>query len=103
MYSRMASVGKGRKWYLDSGCGRHMIGDKSMFSCLTSIDGGYVIYEDNGKVKLLVKGDRGAQFCDIHNVLLVDGLMDNLLSASQVCEKWSEVIFESNVFHSKCY
>lgn len=72
-----------------------MIGDKSLFSCLTSVDGGYVIYEDNGKVKLLVKGDTSAQFCNIHNVLLVDVLMDKLLSTSQLCDKCSEVIFES--------
>ena len=37
------------KWYLDSGCSRHMTGDSSQFLTLTPMDGGMVTFGDNGK------------------------------------------------------
>ncbi|GKV38984.1 hypothetical protein SLEP1_g46830 [Rubroshorea leprosula] len=42
------------KWYLDSGCSRHMTGDPPQFSSLMPLDGGTVTFSDNGKG--LVKG-----------------------------------------------
>ncbi|RZB42876.1 hypothetical protein D0Y65_053466 [Glycine soja] len=40
-------------WYLDSGCSRHMMGDKNTFVPLKAKEGGYVTYVDNSKGKIL--------------------------------------------------
>ena len=41
------------RWYLDSGCSRHMTGDKTKF-CLLTKNGGQVTFGENFKKKLLV-------------------------------------------------
>lgn len=53
--SRKASSTRGR-WYLDSGCTRHMTENVSYFASLTKINGGNVTYEDNGKDKIWGEG-----------------------------------------------
>ena len=35
-------------WYLDSGCSRHMSGDKSYFTSLQKYEGGIVTFGDGG-------------------------------------------------------
>nr|AAR96003.1 retrotransposon-like protein [Musa acuminata] len=91
------SQARSKRWYLDSGCSRHMTGDPSQFSKLTSIDEGYVTFGDNNKGKIIGKGTIGnkSNFF-IEDVLLVDGLKHNLLSISQLCDKGYIVKFESN-------
>ncbi|RVW92656.1 hypothetical protein CK203_041605 [Vitis vinifera] len=37
------------KWFLDSGCSRHMIEDESKFAFLTKRKGGYITFGDNAK------------------------------------------------------
>ena len=44
-------------WYLDSGCSRHMTGDKTMFSTITPKDGGYVTFGDDKKGKIIGIGN----------------------------------------------
>lgn len=61
------------KWY-DSGCVRHMNIDKSIFSCITSKDCGYITYGNNGKGKLIREGDIAMHSSKIYNVYL---LMDS--------------------------
>ena len=91
------SQARSKRWYLDSGCSRHMTGDPSQFSKLTSIDEGYVTFGDNNKGKIIGKGTIGnkSNFF-IEDVLLVDGLKHNLLSISQLCDKGYIIRFESN-------
>ena len=36
-------------WYLDSGCSRHMIGDRSLFKVFESKKGGNVTFGDGSK------------------------------------------------------
>jgi len=38
---------KQKSWYLDSGCSRHMTGEKSMFLTLTMKEGGNVKFGGN--------------------------------------------------------
>ena len=45
------------RWYLDSGCSRHMTGDKSKFCLLTESDGGQVTFGGNSKGKIIRIGD----------------------------------------------
>uniref|UniRef100_A0A2N9HKZ7 CCHC-type domain-containing protein n=1 Tax=Fagus sylvatica TaxID=28930 RepID=A0A2N9HKZ7_FAGSY len=42
-----------KKWFLDSGCSRHMTGDKNKFTSLTLKDGGNVKFGDNSKGKII--------------------------------------------------
>uniref|UniRef100_A0A2N9FGB8 CCHC-type domain-containing protein n=1 Tax=Fagus sylvatica TaxID=28930 RepID=A0A2N9FGB8_FAGSY len=47
------------KWFLDSGCSRHMTGDKNKFTSLTLKDGGNVKFGDNSKGKIIGIGNIG--------------------------------------------
>ncbi|RVX02270.1 hypothetical protein CK203_028289 [Vitis vinifera] len=41
------------KWFLDSGCSRHMTEDESKFAFLTKRKGGYVTFGDNAKGRII--------------------------------------------------
>ena len=70
-------------WYLDSGCSRHMTGNKAMFSTLTPKDGGYISFGENKKGKIIGIGSIGkSNTSTIENVLLIDGLKHNFLNIS---------------------
>ncbi|KAL3510135.1 hypothetical protein ACH5RR_029536, partial [Cinchona calisaya] len=47
------------KWFIDSGCSRHMTGDASLFTNLTSKNSGKVTFRDNNKTKSIGIGDVG--------------------------------------------
>src|ERR1044072_6860264 len=47
---------KEEDWYLDSGCSKHMTGDKSKFSFLTPKAKGFVTYGDNNQGRILGVG-----------------------------------------------
>ena len=84
------------KWFLDSGCLRHMMGDKNKFTSLALKDGRNVKFGDNSKEKIICIGNIGKTYSlVIEDVLLVDGLKHNLLSISQLCNKGYNVIFKS--------
>jgi len=84
-------------WYLDSGCSRHMTGDKKKFKNFKRKEQGFVTYGDNNKGKILGMGDvSGGNTLEIKDVLYVEGLKYNLLSISQLCDKGLKVISESD-------
>ncbi|KAH9767789.1 hypothetical protein KPL71_011399 [Citrus sinensis] len=91
---------KKNKWYLDSGCSRHMTGNYSWFSSFIKIEnGGDVSFGDNSKGKIIGIGNVGnVSSTLIENVCLVENLKHNLLSISQLCDKGYRVIFDE----SKC-
>ncbi|KAH9779804.1 Integrase catalytic domain-containing protein [Citrus sinensis] len=91
---------KKNKWYLDSGCSRHMTGNYSWFSSFTKIEnGGDVSFGDNSRGKIIGIGNVGnVSSTLIENVCLVENLKHNLLSISQLCDKGYRVIFDE----SKC-
>ncbi|RVW74396.1 Retrovirus-related Pol polyprotein from transposon RE1 [Vitis vinifera] len=47
------------KWFLDSGCSRHMTGDESKFAFLTKRKGGYVTFGDNAKGRIIGQDNLG--------------------------------------------
>ncbi|KAH9649857.1 hypothetical protein KPL70_026141 [Citrus sinensis] len=54
---------KKNKWYLDSGCSRHMTGNYGWFSSFTKIEnGGDVSFGDNSKGKILGIGNVGTKW-----------------------------------------
>jgi hypothetical protein len=84
-------------WYIDSGCSKHMTGDKCKFLTLSESKSGNVTFGNDapGKIKgkgmvRLSNGKGKAQ-----DVLFVEGLKHNLLSVNQVCDRGCEVIFTS--------
>ncbi|XP_021731349.1 uncharacterized protein LOC110698260 [Chenopodium quinoa] len=92
-------------WYLDSGCSKHMTGDKSKFLSLEDYPGGTVTFGDNKKGEIIGKGKIGrSKSHSIVNVFLVEGLMHNFLSISQFCDKGNSVSFTSdscNIINNK--
>nr|CAN62575.1 hypothetical protein VITISV_008481 [Vitis vinifera] len=85
------------KWFLDSGCSRHMTRDESKFVFLKKRNGGYVTFGDNSKGRIIGQGNIGNGTSSlIESVLLVGGLKYNFLSISQLCEKGFKVIFEAS-------
>ncbi|KAK2452140.1 putative mitochondrial protein [Trifolium repens] len=81
-------------WYLDSGCSRHMTGERHMFQTLTLKEGGTVGFGGNQKGKIIGTGIVGNSSLSIKNVWLVDGLKHNLLSISQFCDSGFIVKFD---------
>ena len=81
-------------WYLDSGCSRHMIGNKGLFKTLFEGKIGIVTFGDGSKSVI-----RGIGTVDIpglpifEDVWYVDGLKANLLSISQICGNGLNVLF----------
>lgn len=72
-----------KTWYFDSGCSQHMFGDKSVFSSLVSIDGGFVTFDGGHKAQVVGKGT----VCilglpQLKNVRYVESLTSNLINVS---------------------
>jgi len=86
-----------QQWYLDSGCSKHMTGDKSNFVSITFKQEGHVTYGDNNKGRILGRGPIGDKsILIIHDVLYVEGPKHNLLNISQLYDKGYQVIFKTN-------
>ena len=81
-------------WYLDSGCSRHMIGNKGLFKTLFEGKIATVTFGDRSKSVI-----RGIGAVDIprlpvfEDVWYVDGLKANLLSINQICDNGLNVLF----------
>ena len=80
-------------WYLDSGCSRHMTGNKSLLNNIKKVAAGDVTFGDSSKGRIIGIGDIGNDRVKISNVQLVTGLKYNLLSISQLCDNEYKVIF----------
>ena len=86
---------KESKWYLNCGCPRHMIGNRSWFRNLRPKDGGFVKFANGIKSKIIGISNIGKNNSDlITDVMLVEGLTHNLLSISQFCDQGYKVMFE---------
>ena len=68
-------------WYLDSGCSKHMTGDKSLFKTLKEKEDGFVTFGDGSHSQVLGKGTVDIPGLPLLNdVLYIKGLKVNLLS-----------------------
>jgi hypothetical protein len=82
---------------IDSGCSKHMTGDKDKVMSISKRKKGNVILENDepGKIKyrgmVSLSNDKG----DAQYILLVNGLKHNLLSTIQKCDRGSEEVFTS--------
>ncbi|KAJ9542306.1 hypothetical protein OSB04_028812 [Centaurea solstitialis] len=80
-------------WYLDSGCSRHMTGSKSILSNYREERGPAVTFGGNGKGQTRGYGTLTNGVTTFKRVAYVEGLMHNLLSISQLCDKNHKVSF----------
>ncbi|GJZ13888.1 hypothetical protein Tco_0549118, partial [Tanacetum coccineum] len=82
------------KGVIDSGCSRHMTGNKSYLTDYEEIDGGFVTFGNNskgGKITRKCKIRTGK--LDLKDVYFVKELKFNLFSVSQMCDKKNSVLF----------
>ncbi|GJT53910.1 retrovirus-related pol polyprotein from transposon TNT 1-94 [Tanacetum coccineum] len=82
------------KGVIDSGCSRHMPGNKSYITDYEEIDGGFVAFGGNSKGgKITGKGKIRTGKIDFEDVYFVKELKFNLFSVSQMCDKKNSVLF----------
>ncbi|GKA68534.1 putative ribonuclease H-like domain-containing protein, partial [Tanacetum coccineum] len=82
------------KEVIDSGCSRHITGNKSYLSDYKEIDGGFVAFGgDPKRDKITGKGEISTGKLDFEDVYFVKELMFNLFSVSQMCDKKNNVLF----------
>ncbi|GKC38807.1 ribonuclease H-like domain-containing protein [Tanacetum coccineum] len=82
------------KGVINSGCSRHMTGNKSYLTNYEEIDGGFVAFGSNSKGgKITGKGKIKTDKLDFEDVYFVKELKFNLLSVSQMCDKKNSVLF----------
>ncbi|GKD62675.1 ribonuclease H-like domain-containing protein, partial [Tanacetum coccineum] len=78
----------------DSGCFRHMTGNKSFLTDYQKIDGGFVTFGGSPKGgKITSKGKIRTGKLDFEDVYFVKELEFNLFSVSQMCDKKNSVLF----------
>ncbi|GKC35556.1 putative ribonuclease H-like domain-containing protein [Tanacetum coccineum] len=78
----------------DSGCSRHMTGNKFYLSDYQDIDGGFVAFGGSSKGgKITGKGKIRTRKLDFEDVYFVKELKFNLFSVSQMCDKKNSVLF----------
>ncbi|GJX67069.1 putative ribonuclease H-like domain-containing protein [Tanacetum coccineum] len=80
------------KEVIDSGCSRHMTGNKCYLTEYEDYDGGFVSFRD-GKGRIFGKGKIKIGTLDFDNVYFCKELKYNLFSMSQICDKKNNVLF----------
>jgi hypothetical protein len=82
-------------WLIDSGCSRHMTGDKGWFSSLVSVvTKRFITFGDNGRGVVLLEGEiKVSDKITLRRVALVQSLGYNFLSVSQLFDEGFEVLF----------
>ncbi|GJZ45734.1 putative ribonuclease H-like domain-containing protein [Tanacetum coccineum] len=82
------------KGVIDSGCSRHMTGNRSYLTDYEEIDGGFVAFGGNSKGgKITGKGKIRTGKLDFEDAYFVKELKFNLLIVSQMCDKKNSVLF----------
>ncbi|GJS74217.1 putative ribonuclease H-like domain-containing protein [Tanacetum coccineum] len=80
------------KGVIDSGCSRHMTGNKFYLTEYEDYDGGFVSFRD-GKGRISRKGKIKTGTLDFENVYFCKELKYNLFSVSNICDKKNNVLF----------
>jgi hypothetical protein len=82
------SGGRLEEHLVDSGCSRHMTGDKGWFSSLVPVVmKRYITFRDNGRGRVLSEGEiKVSEKITLTCVTLVQSLLYNLLSVSQLLD-----------------
>ncbi|GKE50774.1 hypothetical protein Tco_1485930, partial [Tanacetum coccineum] len=86
-------------WYLDSGCSKHMTGDRSQLTNFVNKFLGTVKFRNDHVAKIMGYGDYQIGNVTISRVYYVEGLRHNLFSVGQFCDSNLEVAFRQHT----CY
>ena len=81
------------EWIKDSGCSRHMTGNRKLFSTYKAYNGGNDIFGSDLHGKIIGKGTISQDSLTIENVEHVNNLTYNLLSVGQICDNKCRVTF----------
>ncbi|GJR52606.1 putative ribonuclease H-like domain-containing protein [Tanacetum coccineum] len=82
------------KGVIDSGCSRHMTGNKSYLTDYEEINGGFITFGGNSKGGKITKKDKiRTGKLDFEDMYFVKELNFNLFSVSQMCDKKNNVLF----------
>jgi hypothetical protein len=87
------------KWLMDSGCSRHMTGNKKRFSSFTPLSHKeYVTFGNDKKGKVLGTGIINVNdYFTLIDVALMDKLRYNLLSISQLVDADLDILFRKTL------
>nr|GFA41437.1 retrovirus-related Pol polyprotein from transposon TNT 1-94 [Tanacetum cinerariifolium] len=83
-------------WYLDSGCSKHMTGDRSQLVNFVQKFLGTVQFGDDHVTKIMGYGDYQIGNVTISQVYYVEGLGHNLFYVGQFCDSDLEVAFHQH-------
>nr|GEY13675.1 retrovirus-related Pol polyprotein from transposon TNT 1-94 [Tanacetum cinerariifolium] len=83
-------------WYLDSGCSKHMTGDRSQLVNFVQKFLGTVKFGNDHVAKIMAYGDYQIRNVTISWVYYVEGLGHNLFSVAQFCDSDLEVAFRQH-------
>ncbi|GJY78089.1 hypothetical protein Tco_0483890 [Tanacetum coccineum] len=98
-YTVIKSVVQIVLWYLDSGCSKHMIRDRSQLTNFVSKFLGTVKFGNDHVAKILGYEDYQIRNVTISRVYYVEGLGHNLFSVGQFCDSNHEVAYRQHT----CY
>ncbi|GKA98908.1 retrovirus-related pol polyprotein from transposon TNT 1-94 [Tanacetum coccineum] len=84
------------EWIKDSGCSKHMTGNRKLFSTYKAYNGGNVIFGSNLRGNIIGKGMISNDSLKIDNVEHVDNLGFNLLSIGKICDNKCRVTFSEH-------
>ncbi|GJS49315.1 retrovirus-related pol polyprotein from transposon TNT 1-94 [Tanacetum coccineum] len=83
-------------WYLDSGCSKHMTGNRSQLMNFVSKFLGTVRFGNDQIARIMGYGDYQLGNVIISRVYYIEGLGHNLFSVGQFCDADLEVAFQKN-------
>ncbi|GJS85749.1 hypothetical protein Tco_0752290 [Tanacetum coccineum] len=83
-------------WYLDSGCSKHMTGDRSQLTNFVHKFLGTVKFGNDQIAKIMGYDDYQIRNITISKVYYVEGLGHNLFSVGQLCDSDLEVAFRKH-------
>ncbi|GKB34876.1 retrovirus-related pol polyprotein from transposon TNT 1-94 [Tanacetum coccineum] len=96
VYTRRPKVVQIVLWYLDSGCSKHMTGDRSQLTNFVHKFLGTVKFGNDQIAKIMGYGDYQIGNITISRVYYVEGLGHNLFSVGQFCDSDLEVAFRKH-------
>nr|GEX84412.1 integrase, catalytic region, zinc finger, CCHC-type, peptidase aspartic, catalytic [Tanacetum cinerariifolium] len=83
-------------WYLDSGCSKHMTGNRSQLMNFVNIFLGTIRFGNDQIARIMGYGDYQLGNVIISRIYYVEGLGHNLFSVGQFCDADLEVAFQKN-------
>ena len=84
-------------WHFDSGCSRHMAGNRFFFSELKECTSSHVTFGGGARGRIIAKGNIAKNNLPcLYDVRYVDGLKANLISVSQLCDQGYSVNFSKD-------